>query len=246
LLRGGGPPVVIGHRGAAAVAPENTMPSFEAGWAAGARWVEADVQPTADSTLVMLHDDDLDRTTDGSGPVRAQTASSLSRLDAGSWFGPEFAGTPIPRLAQVLEALMGDRRLLLEIKGAHTHPEIEAIIEAIRVAGAAERVFLESFEIEALRTVRTILPDLPLGLLVGRIEDDPVRACRELGATAYNPDFTEVLARPTLVADLHAAGVAVMVWTPNDPADWSRLTDIGVDAIITDDPGRLIDWQTTN
>jgi glycerophosphoryl diester phosphodiesterase len=243
-LRASGRPWVVGHRGAAARAPENTLPSFRTAWAAGAGWVEADVQPTADDVPVILHDDDLDRTTDGTGPLRSRAAHAVATLDAGRWFGAEFAGTRVPTLADLLSALdTGDRRLLLEIKGDHTPRQIQVVIDRIRAARAGERVFLESFELDALRMVRQILPDEPVGLLVERIDDDPVEACRQIGATAYNPEFGELLARPDLVRRLHEAEIAVMVWTVNRPPDWARLTELGVDAIITDDPGALLAWQ---
>jgi glycerophosphoryl diester phosphodiesterase len=243
-LRASGPPWVIGHRGAAARAPENTLPSFRAAWAAGAGWVEADVQPTADGVPVILHDDDLDRTTDGTGPLRSRAAPAVATLDAGGWFGPEFAGTRVPTLAELLSALAAeDRRLLLEIKGDHTARQIQAVLDQIRAGGVGERVFLESFELDALRMVREILPEEPVGLLVERIDHDPLAACRQLGATSYNPEFRELLARPDLVGRLHEADIAVMVWTADEPSDWARLTDLGVDAIITDDPGALLAWQ---
>lgn len=236
-------PLVIGHRGAAAVAPENTMASFRAAWSAGVGWVEADVQPTSDNRLVMIHDDDVDRTTDGTGPVRHQADDDIDALDAGSWFGPDFAGTRIPRLSDLLGELRGDRHLLLEIKGAFTAGQIDDVIYAIRAAEAQDRVFLESFELDALRLLRRALPDEPLGLLVERLDDDPVAACRALDATAYNPDFVELLGRPEVIGELHDADIAVMVWTPNHPSDWARLTELGVDALITDDPGALLAWQ---
>ncbi len=247
LLRGDAPPLVIGHRGAAAVAPENTMPSFEAAWAAGAGWIEADVQPTSDLVPVMLHDDDLDRTTDGSGPIREETAFNVNTLDAGSWFAPEFAGTRVPELAELLAALAvgqnADRRLLLEIKGEHTSEQVLAEIEVIRASRADPLILLESFEEDALAHLRAIEPRRPFGLLVEQLHADPAAACRELGAVAYNPWVGHVLGRPGVVAQLHAAGIAIMVWTSDDPTEWVRLTELGVDGIITNDPGALVDWQ---
>ncbi len=237
-------PMVIGHRGAAAVAPENTIPSFQAAWATGVGWVEADVQPTADDVFVLIHDDDLDRTTDGTGPLRDHAARDVAALDAGSWFAPQFAGAGVPELSQLLERLTGDRRLLLEVKGAFTARQIEGLIAAIRGVGAQDRLLLESFELDALQMIRQVLPDEPLGLLVEHLDPDPVAACRALGATAYNPNFAELLSRPEVIGPLHDADIAIMVWTANKPADWDRLTDLGVDAIITDDPGALLAWQT--
>ncbi len=243
LLSGPGVPVVIGHRGAAAVAPENTMPAFDAAWAAGARWIEADVQPTADGVPVMLHDDDLDRTTDGSGPIRAIGIDALAELDAGSWFGSQFAGTRVPTLEQVLGTVTNGRSLLLEVKGPHSRAQLQNLIGTLRRRPAPGGVLLESFEVAALRELRSLLPEEPLGLLVEQIGADPVGDCRELGATAYNPSVTELLARPDVVGEVHSADIALMVWTADDPREWAALTKLGVDAIITNDPEALLTWQ---
>lgn len=243
LLRRGGTPVVIGHRGASATSPENTMPAFTAAWDAGAAWIETDVQPTADDQPILLHDDTVDRTTDGTGRVDTFTAASLAALDAGSWFGPSFAGTRVPRLSELLAALSGDRRVLLEVKGPHTAPQARAIVDGIRAAGADRKVLLQSFEVPVLRELRAILPDEPLGLLVESIGDDPVGDCQALGAITYNPYVGSVLELPGLITTLHAAGIATIPWTVDDPDQWARLTELGVDGIITNDPAALLAWQ---
>jgi len=177
--------VVIAHRGASAHHPENTLPAFRAAWDAGAQWVEADTQPTADGVPVVLHDADLDRTTSGSGPVREHDVRVVHVLDAGSWFRPNApagnttsTGITVPRLSEVLGELTADRRLLLEIKGEHTADEIEAVLRACRASGRDTRVFLQSFEVAALRSVRTLEPTRPLGLLVEGFDEDPVARCR--------------------------------------------------------------------
>ncbi len=229
---------VVGHRGASASVPENTLPAFQAAWDGGAVWVEADTQPTADGVPVILHDADLDRTTLGSGPVRSLTAADQATVPV---LGSPGAG--VPALWELLGLLTRRRRVLLEIKGEHTP---EQLAEVLRVSGASGhdgRVFIESFEVSALRAIRSFEPARPLGLLVERPHPDPVGRCRELGATAYNPDYREVLDHPDLVPVLHRAGIAVAVWTCDDPADWQRLTDAGVDAIITNTPHDLLAWQ---
>ncbi len=219
------------------------MVAFTAAWDAGARWVEADTQPTVDGVPVLLHDDDLDRTTSGTGPVREIRALDLALLDAGAWFGPEFAGTGIPELAELLEALTDDRTVLLEIKGDHTPGQLLAVLEAVRAAGADDRVYLESFEVPALRTLHRLAPGVPFGLLAAILDEDPVEVARELGASAYNPAVGDLLSRPQIVEDLHEAGIAVMVWTSDDPSEWAAFTDLGVDAIITNTPAELLAWQ---
>ncbi|MBM9467089.1 glycerophosphodiester phosphodiesterase [Nakamurella leprariae] len=247
LRRSGPAPLVIAHRGASAAAPENTMPAFAAAWAAGAGWVETDVQPTLDGVPVLLHDPDLDRTTDGRGPVRGRSAREVAALDAGRWF-PDgaFTGTGVPPLSALLAELSPTRRLLLEIKGEHTRQQVRTVLRACRDSGQDHRVLVQSFEVAALGHVRDLDPHRPLGLLVEELDDDPVAACARVGACAYNPDHRALLdgltRRPDLLDELHRADVAVAVWTADDPADWAALTDAGVDAIITNRPAELLGW----
>jgi glycerophosphoryl diester phosphodiesterase len=243
LLRGPLPPVVIAHRGASADAPENTLPAFRLAWAAGTTWVEADVQPTADAVPVLLHDDTVDRTTDGSGAVRELTAARLADLDAGSWKGAPPTG--VPTLAALVAELTADRRLLLEIKGAHTREQVAAELEILHTAAALDRTLVQSFELDALAHVRALLPDEPVGLLVEHLHDDPVAVCADLHAIAYNPDVHALLDRPALVGTLHTAGIAVMPYTSDDPAQWAELTRLGVDGIITNRPAELLSWQAS-
>jgi glycerophosphoryl diester phosphodiesterase len=227
------------------------MPSFQAAWECGTPWIEADVQPTLDNVPVMLHDDDLDRTTDGTGPLRRRSAAEVTSLDAGSWFTKDgtdaernrYRGTRVPLLAELLDTLDQHRSLLLEIKGEHTRGQVQAEMAVVRASGWDDRVLLESFEIDALEHVMSIQPGRPVGLLVDQLHEDPVAACAALGAISYNPRHSLLRDRPDLVQTLHAADIAVFVWTADDPADWEFLTGIGVDGIITNTPGQLMAWQ---
>ncbi len=198
------------------------MAAFSAAWAAGAAWVEADTQPTVDGVPVVLHDDELDRTTDGTGPVREATARAIAGLDAGRWFGAQFAGERVPELDTLLTQLTGDRTLLLEIKGAHTDEQLGAVCDAVRGSRHDDRVFLQSFEVDELRRLAGAWTGRPFGLLVGQLDADPVATARSLGAAAYNPEVGALLARPGVVTELHKAGIAVMVWTSDEPAQWAR------------------------
>ncbi|MET0864878.1 MAG: glycerophosphodiester phosphodiesterase family protein [Nakamurella sp.] len=229
-------PIVVAHRGASAHVPENTVQAFEAAWNAGAEWVEADTQPTADGVPVILHDEQLDRTTSGTGPVRAELAAVVSQL--------EILGLPgarVPAVADVLAALTPQRKVLLEIKGEHTADQVTVLLRT--VDGHDEQVELETFEVDVLRTVRAIAQTRPIGLLVDGLDADPVAVSQELGAVAYNPEYREILRRPQVVPQLHAARIAIAAWTCDDPDDWQRLTDSGVDAIITNTPAELLVWQ---
>ena len=259
---GTGLPQAIGHRGASAAAPENTLPAFDAAWSSGCEWIEADVQPTSDNVPMMLHDADLDRTTDGCGPIRNLSAERVRALDAGSWFtasgtggtDPDadddsrgdpggFVGTVVPSLAEVVARLSPTRALLLEIKGKHTRDQVAAALAVLAASSWNERVLIESFEPDALRHVQLLDPGRPVGLLVQELHADPVAICVELGAVAYNPDHRQLRERPEVVDQLHAAGIAVVAYTVDEPDDWAFLTDLGVDGIITNLPGELLAWQ---
>jgi glycerophosphoryl diester phosphodiesterase len=240
----GTPMTVFGHRGAASAAPENTLVSDEVARRGGAEWIEDDVQPSRDGVPYVLHDDTVNRTTDGTGRIRDLTAAQLDALDAGSWFAPSYAGTRLPTLAAQLDDLrIRGGRLLLEIKGPHTRDEVARIVQVVREHGMTDRVFVQSFQEEALRHTRELAPELPLGLLRSTLDPDPVATARDLGLSAYNPADEALATRPGVVKDLHAAGVAVNVWTVDQPARWKVLEAAGVDGVITNRPAELVGWN---
>jgi glycerophosphoryl diester phosphodiesterase len=244
LRPAGSPLTVIAHRGASSAAPENTLASDEVARRAGADWIENDVQPSKDGVPHVLHDPTVDRTTDGTGAVRDLTADRIAALDAGSWFAPAYAGQRIPTLAAQLEDLRTrGGNLLLEIKGAHTRDEVARVVQEIRDHGMSGRVFLQSFEVDALRYARELAPELPRGLLRSALDADPVAISGELGLAAYNPSDGALAARPQVVNDLHAAGVALMVWTVDSASRWQALEAAGVDAVITNRPAELAGWN---
>ncbi|ROT28188.1 glycerophosphodiester phosphodiesterase family protein [Micromonospora sp. HM5-17] len=240
----GSPLTVIAHRGASSAAPENTLVAQEVARRAGADWIENDVQPSRDGVPFVLHDATVDRTTDGTGNIRDLTAAQLKALDAGSWFAPHYAGARIPTLAEQLADLRTrGGNLLLEIKGRHTRDEVARIVQVIRDERMTGRVFLQSFEVDALRHAHDLAPELPLGLLRSTLDADPVAVATELHLTAYNPNGTALLTRPSVIADLHRAGVAVMAWTMDSASQWQQLEEAGVDAVITNRPAELAGWN---
>lgn len=237
-------PVTVAHRGYSSVAPENTLAAVAAGMRTGAEYVEIDVHTTADGLPVVLHDQTVDRTTEGTGDVAVLPGAQVTALDAGSWFSPAFAGQHLPTFAQVLDLLeTGSSTLLLEIKGPETSAEVERVVDMVVEAGLEDRVVLQSFDVAALRYAREHAPQIPRGLLRGSLDADPVAVAQDLGAVMYNPSATALLARPSVVADLNEAGIAVMPYTVNSAADWARLTEIGVDGVITDRAGAFIGWK---
>ncbi|WP_422770602.1 glycerophosphodiester phosphodiesterase [Plantactinospora sp. WMMC1484] len=240
----GSPLTVIAHRGASAVAPENTLVAQEIARRGGADWIENDVQPSSDGVPFVLHDSTVDRTTDGTGAIRSLTSARLRTLDAGSWFAPHYAGIRMPTLAEQLADLRTrGGRLLLEIKGAHSRSEVARIVSVVREQQMTDRVLVQSFEVDVLRHTRDLAPELPLGLLRSTLDADPVGISAELGLATYNPSSAALLGRPAIVGDLHRAGVATMVWTVDSPATWRQLDDLGVDGIITNRPAELVGWN---
>lgn len=244
LRPAGSPMTIIAHRGASSAAPENTLVSDEIARRGGAEWIENDVQPSKDGVPFILHDSTVDRTTDGTGAIRNLTAAQLKQLDAGSWFAPMYTGTRMPTLAEQLADLrVRGGNMLLEIKGAHTRDEVAEIVRVIRAENMTQRVFVQSFEVDALRYTAELAPDLPLGLLRSALDADPVAISKELGLTSYNPNAGALLGRPGVVADLHEAGIAVMAWTVDSANQWQQLERIGTDAIITNRPAELSGWN---
>jgi glycerophosphoryl diester phosphodiesterase len=233
----------IAHRGASGRAPENTHAAFAAALALGARAIELDVQLSADGELVVIHDETLDRTTDGTGPVGDRTAAELVRLDAGAWFGPEYRGERIPRLADVLAQLGahpgGPPLLNVEVKSARDHGAIEPKLAALVAAeDAAAWVVCSSFHWAMLRALRAAAPWARLGVLC---DEDPrprgLAVAAEVGAEAVIPGRRWVDAG--VVAAAHARGYAVWVWTVNEPGEMRRLAALGVDAVFSDFPERF-------
>jgi glycerophosphoryl diester phosphodiesterase len=237
-------PHVVAHRGYSSVTPENTLAAVASGWRSGADWVEIDVATSADGVPYVIHDNTVDRTTDGTGALPALTAPYLDELDAGSWFSPAFAGQILPRMGPVLDEIdLGTADLLLEIKGPETRAELERIIGDVRARGLLGRTLLQSFDEQVLRDARAIAPDLRLGLLRGAVDADPVTTAQAFDVVAYNPSWNALQARAGEIERLNAAGVAVMPYTVDDPGVWPAMRDAGADAIITNRPGALVGWN---
>jgi glycerophosphoryl diester phosphodiesterase len=229
----------IAHRGASGRAPENTHAAFAAALDLGAEAIELDCQLSADGELVVIHDETLDRTTDGRGPVGDRSAAELARLDAGSWFAAEFRGERIPRLVDVLAQLRGHGTLNVEIKSARDLGVIEPKLAALVAAEhATEWVVFSSFHPAGVRNMRAAAPWARLGVLCDQEPlPDGLALAVELGAEVLIPGRRWVDGR--VLAAAHARGLAVWVWTVNEPGEMRRLIALGVDAIFSDYPERF-------
>jgi glycerophosphoryl diester phosphodiesterase len=231
-------PLVIAHRGASTAAPENTIAAFERAITDGADAIELEVHLSRDDHPVIIHDDTLERTTNGSGPVRGHTMRELKRLDAGAWRGPAFAGQRLQTLQEVLERFRGRTRFWIELKGgSDLYPDIEErIVGLLEVYDVIEGALVQSFDHAALARLRDFSRELRLGVLLARA---PLDVARDVppAANAVCPSV-EILGAPEREV-IRRSGRQCHVWTVNEPALMDRLVDWSVDGIITDQPELL-------
>jgi glycerophosphoryl diester phosphodiesterase len=233
---------IIAHRGASAVAPENTLAAIARAADLGARSVELDVMLSADGVPVIIHDTDLARTTDGTGPVAAQSHESLARLDAGSWFDAAFAGEGIPSLADAVTLILDrDLSFNLEIKPS---PGEDRATAAGAIALLAETwpedaaLVLSSASIEALAVARDTAPRWRRGLIADVPPPDWRDVLADLGCASLH--CAAPTATPSLIEAVHDAGYRLLAYTVNRPAKAATLFKYGVDGIFTDDPAAMI------
>ena len=240
----GEPSFVAGHRGGGEDgAPENTIPAFERSLQSDADFVETDLQLTSDGVPVLMHDFTLDRTTDGTGPVWASTWAQVSKLDAGSWFDPAFAGTRVPRLDDLLDIVRPTaKRVILELKGSWTDEQLRPVVDEIRSHGLADRVMIAGFDVHSLAAVQRVGPEVQRVIVVHDVVGDPAVLAATCGAVAIVTSKAFLLADPGAVERIHDAGLGVMIYTLNSSKTWSEAIALGVDGIITDTPSMLDEW----
>jgi glycerophosphoryl diester phosphodiesterase len=245
---------VYAHRGGAGLAPENTLAAFRKAMELGVEAMEMDLHVTRDGEVIVIHDETLERTTDGRGNVADLSLDEVKRWDAGAKFGPAFRGERIPTLQEVIELVRvaGNARirLVLEIKFHPDHPgkpdDFERrVLAVLRQTGFVERVNVISFYHPSLTKMKILAPRMRTGLLAGgrQAPRDPVALVRQYQADYYSPNFHHVTAEA--VAALHLAGIPVVPWTVNEKSDMRRLIGLGIgtlqrDAITTDYPDRAV------
>jgi glycerophosphoryl diester phosphodiesterase len=228
---------IVGHRGAAGVAPENTLPSFEAAWAAGVAWVETDVHLTRDGVPVLLHDATLDRTTTGHGRIGGITWEELQAIDAGTRFAPAFVGTRVPRLEDLLGAAAGRSGILIELKQEKERADllVQRVLEAVAATGARSWVRFISFEADLLERVRRAPGGQKRAL--GFIDSEGaglIETAERLGGVSIHPSLRAL--SPALIEAARAAGLRVNAWTANQAEQVRQAAELGVDEITTDFP----------
>ena len=245
-MSGGAATLRIAHRGASTRAPENTLAAFAEAARIGVDAIELDVHLSADGVPVVIHDDTVDRTTDGRGPVAGLTFSALRALDAGAWFARRFRGERLPGLDETLDWASGRVGLNVELKAAAA-PRLEALTPAVARSIRRSRfngfLVLSSFEAEALRGARAALPKAALGLLASRTARQMVPLHRALRLHAFHP-HVRIAGRRNIDA-AHDLGLEVYVWPVNDPTLLRRLVERGADGLMSDDPALFLRLRPT-
>ena len=237
-------PLVLGHRGSSAHAPANTVAAFRVADGAGAHGVELDVHLTADGVPVVIHDGSVDATTDGHGRVRDMTLREIQQLDAGSHFDAAFAGERIPTLAEALAA-MGDRMLVnveLKPQSKGTEDLERAVAKVVYETQMASRVWFSSFKPYSLHQIRRFAPDIPCALLVSPFTLSSLLLAPVTPMEAIHVHYS--MCSQWLVDTAHRLHLRVGVWTVDDETVAAQLRSYGVDAIITNDPAKLLNRQT--
>lgn len=239
-----GVPLTVGHRGDPVAAPENTVPAIVAAINGGADIVEFDLHPTSDGHAVVLHDDTVDRTTDGSGAVRDLTLSEVRALDAGSWFGDAWAGTRIPTAAEALAPFAGtSTTALLEFKGVWRDGELEPVIAVIDELGLEAQVVVASFEARTMLALARTADHLQRALTIRSLPAAPVGLVNAYDVSLVVTSMRSIELYPRIVPQLRAAGITVIVYTLNSSTSWEDASRLGVDGIVTDDPRSLGHWS---
>ncbi len=215
------------------------MAAFRRAVELGASFIETDLQITRDSRLVAMHDPTVDRTTNGHGLVKEHTLAEIRELDAGSWYGGEFAGEKIPTLEEIITfARSSDVVFYLEVKASETWGVEHALVSELRRLQEVARAAVLSFDLAALANVRRLDPTFISGYLVDKPKDNAISEAVRVGARQLAPHH-KILTK-ALVQAAHAAHIQVVTWTVNDPEEMRAALSTGVNGVMTDHPDRLV------
>jgi len=232
-------PMIFAHRGACKYAPENTLASFDLAVKQGADAIELDVKLSLDEQVVVIHDQTVERTTDGKGKVNQLTLRELKELDAGSFFDEKFRGEKIPTLDEVFETV--GKRIFINVEltnyASRRDQLVAQVAEIVRRHGLQKSILFSSFAPINLRRMKELLPEVPVGLLaldglLGALNRSSLFL--SLSPAIIHPYLKDVDAE--LMAREQLRGRRVHVWTVNAEVDMRRLQDLGVDGVFTDDP----------
>ncbi|WP_162785322.1 glycerophosphodiester phosphodiesterase family protein [Bacillus sp. P14.5] len=233
--------LIVAHRGASALAPENTLSAFDAAVSLGADYIEVDIQMTKDGKLVAMHDVTVDRTTNGTGRVKNFTYTEIASLDAGSWFGPWFKGQRVPSLDAILDRYSGRTGILIELKHPSIYPDMEeelakTLFSRISSSEPPPNIIVQSFDKQSIQEFHQLLPAVPTGLIVAASEfpvGDDLFAIE--GFTSFiTPQSTLVDA--SFMKQAKERNLNVFSWTVSDPGTARTLRNLNVNGIITNYP----------
>lgn len=236
-------PPVIAHRGASSMAPENTLAAFQKAKQLGLNWVEFDVMLSADGEVFVIHDEELSRTTTGTGLVAQKSDHYLKSLDAGSWFSPHFVGEKIPTLSEVLDLLVSCQLSAnLEIKTVAGLEDqvVKKVFDILysHVKYAQIPLLISSFSYPVLEWVKKISPQSKIGFLMHELLSDWPEKCAELNAVAV--DVNHEILNPMLIQKIKATNRLLLSYTVNQPDRAKELLHWGVDAVFSDCPLGLL------
>jgi glycerophosphoryl diester phosphodiesterase len=231
-------PAIEAHRGDSSNAPENTLAAFRAAIDLNAPWIELDVHPTSDGALVVIHDDTVERTTGAPGAICDLTLAEIQKLDAGAWFSPRFAGERIPQLAEVFELVAPTpTRLNIEIKAAPDGLDVApGVVDLLRRYQKEREYVVSSFDLPALLQVQALAPEVPLSILGWG--SDLLQIAQEHHFPWIHGFFATMEAET--VAQAHANGIGVNIWTVDDPDSLASWKAVGVDKICTNCPALML------
>lgn len=235
---------IVSHRGAAALAPENTLAAFRLAIDQGVDFVETDVQLTADGVAVLMHDPDVDRTTNGRGALADHTFEQLAALDAGSWFSADYAGERVPTLIDFVSLLdAAPTSAFIELKGEWPAERVGDAVALLREHHLVHRVVLASFERPTLEAIRALAPEYATILLTRELDDETVDYALDLRVSAVCARQRLLAEHPQALTRLRVAGVGAIAYTLNSAEEWQQAMEQGVDFAVTDDPVALAAWR---
>jgi glycerophosphoryl diester phosphodiesterase len=239
--------LIFAHRGSSSTHPENTIAAFREAMDVGADAIELDVQMTKDNELVVIHDEALDRTTNGSGMVRDYTLDELKKLDAGSWFSEKYSNEKIPTLKEVFTLLKGKPQIInIEIKNnIILYDGIEeAVIKLVHKYDLTDRVIISSFNMETLKKVRKLSRNIETAALISRNVRDPWNYVKAIGVDAVHCHKSYSFL--TLCLKVLFKGIPIRFYTVNKKQEWRRLFKLKADGFFTDFPEKAIELRNRN
>ncbi len=229
--------LIVAHRGASRAAPENTLAAMKKAMELGADYAEIDACQTKDGAIVLMHDEELERTTEQKGLIWEYTLVELKEFEAGSWFSEEFRGEPIPTLREVIRLVRGTMKLNIEIKVFDHEPGIsQKVVDIIRAENFEDECMVTSFNREVIEEVKNVAPELTTGLI---FDEDYQGSVFDGNWDVLSCD--RQILDEELIRKAKDNGKKLFVWTVNDPAEMKKLIGLGIDGLITDVPDVLKD-----